>query len=133
MSINSQIVLSIPPKAEFVSLVRLTASGVANQCGFDIDAIEDLKVCVSEVLNKAIAACSAEETVALSIAFEPTPEALSIRIGGGGVNGETLFGSESDAFALAILNTLMDEVVLSGDELAAVRLTKTTGRTGSDD
>jgi len=133
MSTNSRIVLSIPPKAEYVSLVRLTASGVANQCGFDLDCIEDLKVCVSEVLNKAIAAFGHEETAALSITFEPAVDSLAVLIGGNGLNGETLFASETDAFALAILDTLMDEVVLSGDETAAVRLVKTTGKTGTDD
>lgn len=133
MSTTSQIVLSIPPQAEFVSLVRLAASGVAHHCGFDIDVIEDIKVCISEVLNKAIATAYGEGTVPLTLIFDVRPGFFSVRINGNGLNGETLFASETDAFALAILNTLMDEVILSGDGSAAVRLVKVAERIGTDD
>ena len=133
MSTTSQIVLSIPPQAEFVSLVRLAASGVAHQCGFDIDVIEDIKVCISEVLNKAIATTSGEGTLPLTLVFDIRSGFFSVRISGNSLNGETLFASETDAFALAILSTLMDEVILSEDKTAAVRLVKTAERTGADD
>ena len=46
--------LKIPLKAEYVSIARLTVSGVANRAGFDFDAIEDIKVCLSEVCNRLI-------------------------------------------------------------------------------
>jgi len=41
-------------RAEYVSIARLTAAGVANRVGFDIDAIEDIKVSLSEVCNRII-------------------------------------------------------------------------------
>jgi len=44
----------IPPKAEYVSIARLTASGIASRMGFDIDEIEDIKVSISEVINRMI-------------------------------------------------------------------------------
>ncbi len=132
MSKVSQIVLSIPPKAEYVSLVRLTVSGVAHQCGFDIDAIEDIKVCTSEVLNKAIATEYGEGSDPLVLTFDLMPGSIAVQIGGNGLNGETLFASDADAFALAILDTLMDKVILSGVGSAAVRLLKSTERTDAD-
>ena len=46
--------LKIPLRAEYVSIARLTVSGVANRAGFDFDAIEDIKVCLSEVCNRLI-------------------------------------------------------------------------------
>lgn len=49
-----KIIIQIPKKADYVGLVRLTASGVASKIGFDIDAIEDIKVAVSEICNKII-------------------------------------------------------------------------------
>ena len=46
--------LSIPLKAEYVSIARLTVSGIANRAGFDFDAIEDIKVALAEVCNRLI-------------------------------------------------------------------------------
>jgi serine/threonine-protein kinase RsbW len=127
MSSVDRIVLAFPPKAGFVSLARLTVSGVASQCGFDIDVIEDLKVCVSEVLNQLIAARCVSPGTDLQVAFSLSGEALAIRIGAPGLSGGMLFSGEEDAFALAILHTLMDEVDLSGEGADAVCLIKTIG------
>ena len=48
------VALTIPMRAEYVSIARLTAAGVANRLGFDIEAIEDIKVSLSEVCNRII-------------------------------------------------------------------------------
>ena len=50
----AEVALSIPMRAEYVSIARLTAAGVANRLGFDIEAIEDIKVSLSEVCNRII-------------------------------------------------------------------------------
>lgn len=52
------IELIIPMRAEYVSIARLTAAGVANRAGFDIESIEDIKVSLSEVCNRIISAQS---------------------------------------------------------------------------
>ncbi|WAM34078.1 ATP-binding protein [Caldicellulosiruptor morganii] len=46
-----QIMLTIPSKAEYIIVVRLTLSGIAARCGFDFETIEDLKMAISEVFN----------------------------------------------------------------------------------
>ena len=51
---DSKVVLTIPMRAEYVSIARLTAAGVANRLGFDIETIEDIKVSLSEVCNRII-------------------------------------------------------------------------------
>ena len=51
---GSTVVLTIPMRAEYVSIARLTAAGVANRLGFDIETIEDIKVSLSEVCNRII-------------------------------------------------------------------------------
>ena len=132
MSTATNIVLSIPPQAEWISLVRLTVSGVANRCGFDIDTIEDIKVCVSEILNKVIDSPFAASGHCVSLSFEVRPESMAMEIDGEGLHGASLFPAEDD-FALAIHDTLMDEVTLANEGKAAVRLVKATGRAASDD
>ena len=48
------IEIALPMKAQYVSVARLAASGIAARIGFDIDAIEDIKVSIAEVCNKLI-------------------------------------------------------------------------------
>ena len=51
---TATVELKIPMRAEYVSIARLTAAGVANRLGFDIEIIEDIKVSLSEVCNRII-------------------------------------------------------------------------------
>lgn len=48
------IKMEITTNPDYVSIIRLTASGIANKMGFPIDDIEDIKVAVSEACTNAI-------------------------------------------------------------------------------
>jgi len=51
---KERVSISLPFKPEYVSVGRLTASIIANQMGFNIEDIEDIKVAVGEACNNAI-------------------------------------------------------------------------------
>ena len=44
----------IPAKPQFVSVIRLTVSGLANRIGFGYDEIEDLKIAASEAITNVV-------------------------------------------------------------------------------
>ena len=48
------IKMEISANPEYVGIIRLTTSGIANKIGFSIDDIEDMKVAVSEACTNAI-------------------------------------------------------------------------------
>ncbi|WP_068676120.1 anti-sigma B factor RsbW [Oceanobacillus sp. Castelsardo] len=48
------IEMKIPAKAEYVGVIRLTLSGIANRVGFSYEEIEDIKIAVSEAITNAI-------------------------------------------------------------------------------
>ena len=48
------IKMDISANPDFVSIIRLTTSGIANKIGFSMDDIEDMKVAVSEACTNAI-------------------------------------------------------------------------------
>ncbi|MDR2162403.1 MAG: ATP-binding protein [Clostridiales Family XIII bacterium] len=48
------LTLSVPGKAEYVSTVRLAISSLAAKSGFDVTAIEDIKVAVSEACSNIL-------------------------------------------------------------------------------
>lgn len=45
---------SVPGKAEYVGTIRMAVSCLANSAGFDVEAIEDIKVAVSEACSNAV-------------------------------------------------------------------------------
>ncbi|MGG3891316.1 anti-sigma B factor RsbW [Metabacillus fastidiosus] len=48
------IEMRVPAKSEYVAVIRLTLSGIANRMGYEYDAIEDLKIAVSEACTNAV-------------------------------------------------------------------------------
>ncbi|MFD1427085.1 serine/threonine-protein kinase RsbW [Kroppenstedtia sanguinis] len=54
MNQTKDIVLTIPAEAQYVGVVRLTVSGIANRLGFHYDDIEDIKLAVAEACTNAV-------------------------------------------------------------------------------
>ena len=75
-----RIELSIPAQSEWVRVARLTVAGVAARQGFSIEAVEDIKVAVSEAINNAIQHGGSEndEMPVVAIALEPRADGLWI-------------------------------------------------------
>lgn len=48
------IEIRIPSKPQYVSVIRLTISGIATRIGFSYDQIEDLKIAVSEAVTNVV-------------------------------------------------------------------------------
>jgi serine/threonine-protein kinase RsbW len=101
--------LSLPFKAEYVSIARLTASGVANRIGFDMEIIEDIKVAVAEVCNKFVGADS-KTAGYYNILFMISPKRLGIIFECEDENLNGLFDETEDELGISIINALMDEV-----------------------
>ncbi|ADQ03871.1 putative anti-sigma regulatory factor, serine/threonine protein kinase [Caldicellulosiruptor owensensis OL] len=95
-----QIMLTIPPKAEYIMVVRLTLSGIAARAGFDFETIEDLKMAISEVFNLFEIEKLKREVF---LEFNVTDAYLDIKIFV--PDGEMV----DNEFAKMILQTLIDE------------------------
>jgi len=48
------IEIRVPAKPQFVSVIRLTVSGLASRIGFNYDDIEDLKIAASEAVTNVV-------------------------------------------------------------------------------
>lgn len=108
------IELILPFKAEYVSVARLTVSGIANRIGFDIDAIEDIKVAVSEVCNKLVQIGS-KLASQYKIIFNITKSSLNIVYDCEDKSLKCIFDDEMNGLAIPIINALMDSVELCID------------------
>lgn len=109
------IELVLPFKAEYVSIVRLTASGVANRLGFDIETIEDIKVAVAEVCNKLV--CTKNKTAeSYRVIFQISGQKLKITFDSKDKSLKCIFNSGDEELGVSIINALMDEVEFCTDQ-----------------
>lgn len=95
-----KLVLRIPSKPQYVSTLRLVTASIANEMHFDIESVEDLRVCVSEAVNYLL-----PDNEALEIIFRVNEERLEIVI-----NAEWVRADQENEMYRLILETLLDEV-----------------------
>ena len=57
------IEMKIPAKPDYLSVIRLTLSGIASRMGYTFEVIEDLKIAVSEACTNAIQHAYSEDEV----------------------------------------------------------------------
>ncbi|HEY9059055.1 MAG TPA: ATP-binding protein [Pseudobacteroides sp.] len=108
------IELKFPLKAEYVGIVRLTASGISNRIGFDIDSIEDIKIAIAEVCNKLITVEGSKQEL-VKIIFRIEKDRLTVIFDSDDESLKCIFTGSDNEFGLSIINALMDEVELCSD------------------
>lgn len=118
-----KIELILPLKPEFVSVARLTTSGIASRIGFDIDTIEDIKVSVAEVCNRIINAGSGGT---YTIAYEVSAKDFTITFSSGADGLNDIFKDDEDGLGVAIVNAFMDQVNFCPDNTFILSMTKST-------
>lgn len=127
------IKMEITANPEYVSIIRLTTSGIANKIGFCIDDIEDLKVAISEACTNAIKH-SLEDR--FTIIYTMIEKGLTIEIIDNGKGYNTKEVSEPDldnlkesGMGLFIIESLMDEVNVESTEGkgTSIKMTKYLG------
>ena len=127
------IKMEITANPEYVSIIRLTTSGIANKIGFCIDDIEDLKVAISEACTNAIKH-SLEDR--FTIIYTMIENGLTIEIidnGKGYVSKEVsepdLDNLKESGMGLFIIESLMDEVKIESKDGngTSIKMTKYLG------
>lgn len=122
MSNKSDIIsLSIPNKAEYVSVIRLTVTAIANRMGFDIEKIEDIKVAVAEACTNAITH-GKNDIDSFTVDFLIDEEKLMITVCDNGKGCSTNCIKSPDltllnegGLGVFIIKSLMDDVVINSD------------------
>ena len=127
------IKMEITANPEYVSIIRLTTSGIANKVGFCIDDIEDLKVAISEACTNAIKHSSDDK---FTIIYSMIEKGLTIEIIDKGKGYDRSSVSEPDidnlkesGMGLFIIESLMDEVIVESQEGkgTSIKMTKYLG------
>ncbi|NLY85393.1 MAG: histidine kinase [Tissierellia bacterium] len=109
---NKDIVrLNIPKKPSYISLVRLTASGIAYNMALTIDEIEDIKVSIGEACINSLNFSEEDE---ISLVFQIEENKLSITVSGVKEDIPDLLDEKKEReLGLLIIKSLMDEVMFN--------------------
>lgn len=116
--------LKVPGKPQYVGTVRLTIASVASCLGFDIEAIDDIKVAVSEACTNIVCHSHLEDDFVYDVSCKVENDKLTIVVQdyGKGYNveekmkeeaicDEIIEGSDGGlGLGLFIIKALMDEV-----------------------
>ena len=127
------IKMEISANPDFVSIIRLTTSGIANKIGFSIDDIEDMKVAVSEACTNAIK-YSDDKSVSITYTILENGLDIEIKDNGKGYDVESiatpdLTQPKENGLGLFIIQTLMDDVKIESkdNQGTIIKMTKYLG------
>lgn len=116
---NDKFNLSVPSKSDYISVVRLTTSGISSNMNFNIEEIEDIKVCVSEACNNVLVQKEIEQ---IYLDYEIDEDKLIIKVKD---VLEDLSDVESHDFdeemGLLIISSLMDRVEFTEEGIEMVK------------
>lgn len=116
---NDAIELKVPCKAEYISLVRLTTSGIAMDANMTVEDLDDLKVCVGEACVNVI---NLSENEYIEITFNLIDDKMNIFIKDCIEDiPEDLDLGEEAKLGLLIIRSLMDEVEFTD---SGIKITK---------
>ncbi|NRF92176.1 anti-sigma B factor RsbW [Paenibacillus frigoriresistens] len=104
--------LTIPAKAEYLDIVRLTLYGVATKAGFSFEDIEDMKVAVAEACNNSILhAYSHDQSGTVEVQFEHSSGFLRISVKD---EGNSFNYVQTDAEAASLHHKSISEATVGG-------------------
>jgi serine/threonine-protein kinase RsbW len=116
--------LTIPAKAEYITLSRLALSGLSRVRTFPDDTLADLKLALTEACSNSVRHAYGETEGHVDISFELHDDRLVVEVSddGSGFELETDGGPGKDAAAdltegglgIAIIRSIADEVEIGG-------------------
>lgn len=138
---NDYIEMKLPASAEYVSLIRLTLSGVFTRAGASYDDIEDSKIAVSEAVTNAVkhAYKHSEQNGMINICFELFDDKIKIIISDQGESfdyestksklgpyqeNENIDFLRESGLGLFLIESLMDEVKVSKESGVTISMIK---------
>ncbi|MDT4011423.1 anti-sigma B factor RsbW [Staphylococcus simulans] len=135
------IEMKLPTQAEYVSLIRLTLSGVFSRAGASYEDIEDAKIAVSEAVTNAVKHAYKEEEIDPSIylCFEIYDDKIRVVISDQGKSfdyeekkkelgpyseNENIDFLREGGLGLFLIESLMDEVKVNKDNGVTISMIK---------
>lgn len=139
------IEITIPSKHEYLNVVRLTVSGIANRMGFSYDEIEDIKIALTEACTNSVNHAYLDREGKIQINFLIFTDRLEVIVADEGekfnvqvafeknhrIDAKTPVENLSEGgLGLLLIDTLMDKVEIKEDAGITVSMTKFLSQNG---
>lgn len=110
---NSSILIRIPSKPDYISMVRLSTSSVGYNMGLNVDEIEDIKVSIGEACINSLSITNDES---ITIEYFLSDKKLDIIVSGAKENiPEDIEENKERELGVLIIKSLMDKVEFNSD------------------
>ncbi len=131
--------MKVPAKPEYVGVVRLTISGIANRLGYSYDDIEDIKIAVAEACTNVVNHAYRDSDGQMTIGCGVYQDRLEIMVAdrGKSFSIDDVKGSlgpvsadkpisqlKEGGLGLFLIDTLMDKVEISNAAGVIIVMTK---------
>ena len=115
---KDRIDLTIPNKPDYISLARLTTSGIGSSMALDIDDIEDIKVSIGEACINSLINSGDD----INISFEIDEEKISICVSNVVEEiSDELDEKKERELGLLIIKSLMDDVTFTKEGIKMIK------------
>ncbi len=124
--VEDPVVITVPPKAEFLGLLRSFAGSVASQLRLSVDDIDDVRLALDEAFSYLVALDPSASSVVLS--FLPTERELILTVSIDAVVSPWPPVADEDALSWRVMRGLVDRVALerSAEGRPAIVIVKRT-------
>lgn len=110
---SNSILIRVPSKPDYISMVRLSSSSIGYNVGFNIDEIEDIKVSIGEACINSLSITNNES---ITVEYFVDDEKLKINVSGVKENiPSDIEESKERELGVLIIKSLMDEVEFTSD------------------
>jgi serine/threonine-protein kinase RsbW len=109
---SQEVRLTMPASPDLLRVARLTAAGLANRVGFNIDEVEDVKMALDELCFSVVGDVPGSGTIDLRFVLEPGSLVIE---GEGPGDGSPARDPETSEFSALILDAVVDEHQISRD------------------
>jgi len=110
--------MEVPNDPEAVSIVRLTASGIATKMGFSSEEIDQIKIAISEACNRVVRDTRSKE---IDITFDIHKKKLVFNINHFHPNGKHHHLKDEVKMSKIFMKTFMDKVEIT-DKITMMKI-----------
>jgi len=130
MSVEGRSIrLTIPAKAEYITLGRLALTAIAGVRPVSDEALHDLKLALTEACTNSVKHAYGEDGGRVDIVYELLADRLAVEVGDAGTGFDPARGTsngddvlEEGGLGIAIIRALTDEVEIGAREGGGSRL-----------
>jgi serine/threonine-protein kinase RsbW len=114
---SDRVEVSVPLRTDFIATLRTVAASLGADSGFSIDEIDDLRLAISEIVSSLIdSTTSTDDRIVASFEVGSAGVAVAITTERGEI------AVELDDLAASILESVVDEYVVTGPRVNLLKL-----------